>query len=123
MFTVLQILRVWAAISSWDVLSRLPLQASPVYLLGSGLVWGAAGGGLLYGLALRRAWAPRAARWAGLTYTAFFWIDRLLLQTRGPHNSTWMFAAGLGLLMLASLFAILASPDAKAYYDEQRHQE
>ncbi|UYN91670.1 MAG: hypothetical protein KIT70_09960 [Anaerolineales bacterium] len=122
MFTGLQILRVWAAMRSWDVLTSLPLQVPPAYLLASGALWAALGGGLLYGLALRKAWAPRLARWAGLAYAAFFWADRLLLQAAGPHNSGWMFEAALGLILLGSLFAITASPDAKAYYDE-RHQE
>jgi len=122
MFTGLQILRVWAAIRSWDVLMSLPMQVPPAYLLASGALWAALGGGLLYGLALRKAWAPRLARWGSLAYAVFFWADRLLLQARGPHNSGWMFEAALGLILLGSLFAIMASPDAKAYYDE-RHQE
>ncbi|MCL4258637.1 MAG: hypothetical protein KJZ53_08935 [Anaerolineales bacterium] len=123
MFTALQATRVWAALSSWAVLNSLPLQAPPAYLLASGLVWAAAGAGLLYGLGWRKAWAPRAARIGAGVYALFFWADRLLVQARGPHNSSWIFEAVLGSLLLGSLFAILASPDAKAYYEAKRHQE
>lgn len=118
MFTGLQVMRVWAALRSWDVLNSLPLQVPPAYFLASGALWATLGGGLLYGLVLRRAWAPRLARWASVGYAAFFWADRLLLQARGPHNSSWMFEAALGSIVLASVFAIMASPDTKAYYDE-----
>lgn len=122
MFTALQVARFWAAIKHWDLLASLPLQVSPGYLLASGLLWTAAGAGLLYGLGWRKAWAPRWAQLGAIAYTAYFWIDRLWLQARGPHNSSWVFEAVLGLLLLGSFFAIMASPSARAYYDV-RHQE
>lgn len=123
MFTALQATRVWAALTSWAVLKSLPLQAPPAYLLASGLVWAVAGGWLLYGLGWRKTWAPRVASIGAGVYALFFWVDRLFVQARGPHNSSWIFEAVLGSLLLGSLFAILASPVAKAYYEAKRHQE
>ncbi len=123
MFTALQVVRFWAALNSWELLASLPLQAPPAYILASGAVWAAAGAGLVYGLGWRKAWAPRYAMLGAVAYAVYFWADRLWLQARGPHNSGWAFEAVLGSLLLGSLFAIMASPNTRAYYNVQRHQE
>ncbi len=122
MFTGLQILRLGTALRSWQLLNSLPLTMPPLYFVLSGAVWALAGAATAYGLARPTAWGRGAAQALALGYGAFFWADRLLAQVRGPQDSNWPFLAALGLLLLGSCFAILASPASKAYFMEARHR-
>lgn len=116
MFTVLQILRSWAALANWEFLSSLPLNVPPVYLLATGILWAAVGVWTAFGLAWRKDWAPGWLRAGAAGYALFYWADRLLLQQPGPQSSNLVFAAALSALLLGSIFAVLALPQARAYY-------
>lgn len=122
MFTVLQGVRLWSALSSWELLNSLPLRVPPWYFALSGALWTLAGAGAAYGLARPARWGGRAVQGMALGYSLFLWADRLLAQARGPQDSNWVFLAALGLLLLGSCFAILASPAAKAYFMKARHR-
>ncbi|MCW5874398.1 MAG: hypothetical protein KIS88_07100 [Anaerolineales bacterium] len=122
MFTGMQALRLWSAMSSWELLSSLVLRVPPLYFALSGALWALAGAATAYGLARPAPWGGGAAQALALSYTAFFWADRLLAQARGPQDSNWPFLATLGLLLLGSCFAILASPATKAYFMKARHR-
>lgn len=119
MFTGLQMLRVWTAWSSHALLASLPLRVPAAFFAASGLLWACCGVALAYGLARRTAWARRGTQAAALAYAAFAVGERWLAQTRGPQDSATPFLAGLGLLLLAGLLALLASQDVKAYYAPQ----
>lgn len=123
MFTVLQALRSWAALSNWGLLGSLPLSAPPVYLLASGVLWAAAGAWAAYGLARRKPWAPRWSRVAATGYALYYWADRLLVQQPGPQGSNLVFAAVFSVLLLGSFFAVLAMPAVRAYYGGSHHLE
>lgn len=118
MFTALQALRFWAALSNWEFLSSLPLKASPAYLAISGLAWAMAAGWLAVGLWRGQPWARRAARWGLGIYTAFHWLDKALAQIGGLERSNLAFEAGLSLILIGSVFAVLALPQVRAYYKE-----
>lgn len=122
MFTGLHVLRAWTAVSSWGLLTSLPLRVPPVYFVLSGALWALAGAASAYGLARPARWGGRGVQALALSYTVFFWSDQLLAQTRGPQDSNWVFLAVLGLLLLGSCLAIVASPAAKAYFMEARHR-
>jgi len=123
MFTALQGMRLWSAVSNWELLTSLPLRVPPWYFALSGALWALAGAVAAYGLARPTPWGSRGTQVLAVSYALFFWADRLLAQTRGPQDSNWVFLAALGLLLLGSCFAILASPAAKAYFYESTPSE
>lgn len=112
----LQAIKLWAVISSWDALTNLPLSVSPLYLGASAFVWLIVGAVLAYGLWQAKAWAPRAILWATIVYVAMGWLDRLLMQAKGPQQSNWLFAVGLSVILMASVIGILTLPKVRAYF-------
>ena len=119
MFTGLQALRLWGVLTSWDFLSSLPLSVSPVLLGLSAAFWVALGLPLAWGIWSARGWAPRATRWAGIAFVTVHWLDRLILQIKGPQSVNWPFDLLMSAMLLISVIAILALPKARVYFGEK----
>lgn len=117
--TATQLLRALAAISAFAFLSEMLDQLLPAFFVFSGLAWGAFGIWLAGGLWRGAAWAPRAARWGLAAFTAFGWLDRFVLQARGPQTTNWAFQLIVTVLLLVIVFAALALPRVQAFFGEQ----
>ena len=115
-FTGLQWLRLAGALADWAFLASLPLRVPVAYLALSGLVWGLVGTAILWGLALRRAWAPRATRLAFVVYALYYWLDRLWLAAKGPQNANWPFAFLITVIALAWVFPLFSLTGVRAYF-------
>lgn len=115
-FTALQAVRLWAALTNWEFLSSLPLSVPPAYLAASGLLWALGGAWLAVGLWTAKPWAPRGTRIGLAAYTAFHWLDKSFLQVGGLQSSNLAFEAGLSLILIGSVLAVLALPQVQAYF-------
>ena len=113
-----QLLRAWLALSTFGFYRELLGSALPIFLLFSGLAWAALGVWLGEGLRRGAAWAPQAARWGFVAFTAFGWLDRLVLQASGPQAVNWAFQLVGTSLLLVMVFAALALPRAQAFFGE-----
>ncbi len=119
---VMNLVRLAQSLASWKFLETL-LPVSPAYLAVTGLVWG-----LLGLLAAWRLWQGQAwARWFGLafiiSFSVYYWVDRLFLPGYPGRNSNWLFSAGMNLLLIAISVWILARSMAKRFFeatDERR---
>ncbi len=116
--TGLQALGLWGVLSSWDYLYSLPLNIPPVYLGLSAAIWLTIGATLVWGLWRAKEWAPKATRWASMSFVAVHWLDRLFLQAKGPQSSSWPFDLLLSSVLLISVIGILALPKARVYFGE-----
>ena len=100
-------LRFGLSIATWNTLQQVGIQPGPLYLTGSGLLWGA--GGLLCALALWLNW--RAARqfgaWGTVIFFAGYWADRLFFTQAAPSQTNWAFALILSAFGVFSGFFIL----------------
>jgi hypothetical protein len=114
---VLQILRLVQAVQDWALLASL-LSYLPVYLALGGLVWAGVGLPLAWGLWRNKGWALRSTGWALLAYSAYYWVDRLVLPSYPGRNSNWEFAAGMNLLILAWSFWTLSRQKQKVTLGE-----
>lgn len=114
-FTALQALRLWAALTNWVLLAELPLHVPPAYFAVSGLVWALAGGWMAAGLWVPKPWARRWMLIGTVGYTAFHWLDKAFLQVGGLQSSNLAFEATLSLILVGSVFAVLALPNVRAY--------
>ena len=110
-------IRFVGSLSQWGFLSTLP-RVSPLYLAMSGLIWTLVGLPLIWGLWRGHPEAPKATRIIALAYTAYYWIDRALLQSAPPNRSNWAFMAGLTILLLVAVFWSFSRPAAKVFFGE-----
>jgi hypothetical protein len=104
------------ALNQWRFLAEL-LPTLPVYQGLSGIVWGAAGVPIAWGLWHGARWAARLMPSAAVIYTVYAWIDRLLLR-RGLEEYALPFAIGTTVILLASIFLILSRPRVKSFFRE-----
>ncbi len=114
---VSNILRLAQAVLDWGFLAGL-LAYLPVYLALTGLVWGALGLPLAWGIWRGKSWAPRICHLALLIYSIYYWFDRLVLPGYVGRNSNWQFAAGINLLILVWDFWSLTHRKARDFFGE-----
>jgi hypothetical protein len=90
-------IRLGASIANWDLLKEFAPRPGPIYIAASASFW------TFYGLALWMALRRRNPRSKSasaifmLGYAAWWWADRLLLQTPSPN---WPFALALTIFLL-----------------------
>jgi hypothetical protein len=118
MISGINLLRFVQAIRQWDFLSEL-LSISPFYLAATGLFWGSLWLAAAWGLWRGRRWAPSLTILAAVTYTLYYWLDRLLLSGDSP-GINWPFAAAINAALLFLTVRILTRSRVKAFFQEKR---
>jgi hypothetical protein len=113
----INLLRFVVSLQQWSFLSEI-LSVSPLYLAGSGLVWALVGLTLALGIWFGRRWSVLGAWLAGLAYSLYFWLDRLLVAAGGV-GSNWLFALELNLFLLVLMYVCLANRKAKDFFGDK----
>lgn len=90
-------LRLLAALRWRDVLREFEAQAGPFYLAVSGAVWFVGGLFLLWSIWRGKRWSWAALLGAAGICAAWYWSERLLLQSARPNSA---FALGATVLLL-----------------------
>jgi len=109
-------LRLYLAISDWQVLASLGLIPGPLYLA----IYGTAAG--LFGMAGAvslwscQPWAPGLARVGSLVAAAWYWLDRLIFTRSAASWINWPFSTGVTVICLAFVFLILAAPRQEKFF-------
>jgi hypothetical protein len=114
-FTSLNILRMHTAIRDRDFLTSLPMTVPVLYYVITGAVWGGIGVALAFGLFGGRKWSSSLAKFVTLLYTAYYWLDRLVIADRFSITSRWQFVTGLTILLAVSVFWVLKLPKTRAF--------
>lgn len=70
------------------------------YLLFSGLVWGAGGMIMVWGLLRRASWSPVLIWIAGALFPVLYWFERLVLWKDVAARANWPFMLVLTLVWL-----------------------
>ena len=109
-------LRVIQVLRQWTFLQSISPNPPVLYLGITGLIWGLLGVILVWGLFLGRSWAPRLMQFTAPVYTAYYWLDRLLVADRSAIASRWPFALGLTILLLGFIFWVLSRHKVRQYY-------
>lgn len=115
--TSVNLIRFVEALVQWPFLTSLP-RVLPAYLAGSGLFWSLLGLPLTWGLWRGHPIAPKAARIVVLAYILYYWLDRAFMESAGANFVNWPFSAALTIVLLVSIFWVLARPNSKAYFGE-----
>ena len=100
LLTVWNIVRARTAIAWSPILTEFSVRPGPFYLASTGLVWSLLGVWVAAGLIARARWAGRLLLLSSLAYTAWYWLDRLLLHEPRPGLP---FTLALNLAALALL--------------------
>jgi hypothetical protein len=100
-------LRMAGSIAYWYWWSVANIQPGPLYLLISGMLWGAAGLAALVWIALRRPHYRLVGMAAALMYAVTYWADRLLIRNPETNLPNIIFAALFTLLALIFVWFVL----------------
>ena len=114
---VWNILRLGETVFFWKTLENYG--AHPLYIAISGAVWLIAGLLLVWGLWQGKAWGWAAMLGGTAGYTAWYWIDRLVLQK--PH-ANWPFALVANFVFLLIIFAILFSRQTRSFFKRDAYE-
>lgn len=98
----------------------LALAVPQAYLSGTGAVWGALALALGFGLWSGRRWAPILLRSAGLTFLAWYWVDRLAIVQSEFSRHTRLWAAAVTVLVLAVVAWGVRRPDVRRFFQESQ---
>ncbi len=103
-------LRLLVAVGDWDYLGEIAPAVLPVYLAISGVIWALIGLVSAVGIWLRRRWALILLGCAVISFTVWYWMDRLLLSANPEANSNWAFSllmtAGILIYFSGSILAV-----------------
>jgi hypothetical protein len=98
----------------------LALAVPQAYLTGTGAVWGGLALALGFGLWSGRRWAPILLRSAGLTFFAWYWVDRLAIVQSEFSRHTRLWAAAATVLVLAVVAWGVRRPDVRRFFQESQ---
>jgi len=114
-FSLLNLLRLVAAILGWHTLAGLPLKVLLLYLILTAAFWTLTGFSLAVGLYLRRRWSAWLAWGAVILYPLYYWIDRLFIADRSAIASRTPFLVAATLLLCAFTLWTLSCAKTKSY--------
>jgi hypothetical protein len=112
----INLIRFLLSLLQWEFLNDI-LPISPAYLAVSGLVWCLVLLTQTWGLWRGHTWAPRLTLVTSLTYTLYYWLDRIFL-TANYGGQNWPFALVFNITLLASIYWILSRRKARAFFGE-----
>ena len=110
-------LRLGETIFFWKTLEYY--SAHPLYIAISGAVWLITGLLLVWGLWLGKAWGWAAMLGGSAGYTAWYWLDRLVVQI--PH-ANWRFVLIGNIVFLLLIFTILFSRQTRRFFKRDAHE-
>ncbi len=113
-------IRAAQAYLQWAFIADLQLSVPPVYILVTGLLFGAAGLPIFWGLWRGYRWGQWGALVFGLLFAGFYWYDRLRLAVSGIRSTNAVFAGGATLLLLGILYWILFRRPAVQFFQTGR---
>ncbi|MFN8413148.1 MAG: hypothetical protein U0Z26_12245 [Anaerolineales bacterium] len=110
--TAWNIIRVWTAFHWSGVLDEFSSKPTAFFIIVSGIFWSIAGFVLIWSLWQKKAWALNLLLGAAISYTVWYWSERLIWQIPRPN---WPFAVILNLVVLIYVFFTIKSLTREAY--------
>jgi hypothetical protein len=104
-------LRLGDAIFFWKTLEAY--NSHPLYISISGGIWLISGLFLFWGIWMRKAYGWMATLIGTITYSAWYWFDRLFLQ---ESHANWPFVLILNIIFLLLILLILFSNKTRRFF-------
>lgn len=112
--------RFFAALRWWDVLIELDATLSPVYLSITGAGWVVAGGVILSGMLLGKAWVRPAIITSILLWLIEYWVERIVYQS---PRANMTFALMSSVIILAMAIAATFQRSTKHFFIRSEEHE
>lgn len=114
------VLRLFAALRWWGVLSEFGTRLSPLYLLITGAGWAAVGGVLLWSLFSGKPWIRWAIPVSILLWLIGYWIERLFFESSRANS---LFALIASLLLLTVTFVSALNRRTRKFFIKSEEYE
>jgi len=111
------LIRIYGVILNWQILSEFG--ASPLYILSTALFWTITSSGLIRAIWHRSNQAIRALQVSSVLYFAWYWLDRIYIQSSPPPNT--VFSAFTSTIILILFSVTLCTPSARAFLNGSQH--
>jgi hypothetical protein len=112
--------RFFAALRWWDVLIELDATLSPIYLSITGAGWAVAGGVILSGMLLGKAWVRPAIITSILLWLIEYWVERIFYQS---PRANLPFALISSVIILATAAAATFQRSTKHFFTRSEEHE
>jgi hypothetical protein len=119
--SVIHLIRMIIALSDWDFL-RSVLSFSPIYLVLTGMFWSVTGFITFYFLWRRSKFASWLTMVFLLSFTIYYWFDRLVMPGFRGRNVDWPFAAVLNGILFTWSMWVVTRPSAKRFFEATNEQ-
>jgi hypothetical protein len=116
-----QVYKFIQVLLQWSKLTELPLTVSPIYLAGSGIIWGLSGLVLSWGLWTGRSWSRKTGLVLSLAYAAFIWVDMTLIAEPDILKNRWLINLFYTILGLTSTWLVLNLTKTRNYISSKPH--
>ena len=113
-------LRLWTAISWFNVLNEYSASPNPAITAFSGAFWVAIGIILIWGIWQRKPWTVKLLLGATAGYTVWYWSERLFWQS--PHPN-WPFAVIVNLALIIFILFTTRPLTREAHERKIEHPE
>jgi O-antigen ligase len=112
---VMNIIRFWAAIRFWEMLTKIEVRPGPIYIAFTGLFWVIAGIWLFWALWMPHPKVKVAAMILILLYLMYYWTDRLIFQNYIQRENT-PFTVAMSILVVFYTVFTLSLPSNQIYF-------
>ena len=106
------LLRLFGALSGWQVLSQFGARLSPLYLSITGAAWAVFGVMLFWGIFSRQSWAHPAIPAPIILWLVEYWLERIFFEAT---RANLLFTILFSIFLLAITLSITASRSTKTF--------
>ena len=114
------LLRLFGALSWWEVLSQFGARLSPLYLSITGAGWALFGAVLFWGIFSRKSWAHLAMRASIILWLVEYWIERIFFEA---PRANLLFTILLSAFLLVVTLTITANRNIKNFLMRSEEHE
>lgn len=115
------LIRLLAALRSWNVLIEFEARLSPLYLSITGGGWVVAGIVLLWGMFSGKAWTRLAIPTSILLWVVQYWVERLFFESPRPNAA---FALSVTtLLFIVTLISAFNRKTKEFFIRSEEHEQ
>lgn len=117
---VWNLMRVWGGLALRAGIQEYAAWPGPAYVIITGGLWALCGLVIVASFWRRAAWADKALLFGALAYTAWLWLDRLVVQPRLPGN--WPFSLLTNAVLLAFTAVVALDPRNRYHLGKEAHE-
>ena len=114
------LLRLFGALSWWNVLSQFGARLSPLYLSITGAGWALFGATLFWGIFSRKSWAHPVMRTSVILWLVEYWIERIFFEA---PRANLLFTIVFSVLLVAITVIIAANRNTKNFLMRSEEHE